>query len=563
MFPTYLLSLSQDELNKPYTKRLPCSILFQPPAPKPEKQKPAVIYLPGWNHYPYSQAAYCLGSALANQGYLFLSLGMHRRGVEGQMRAMPDDDLEDVNRGVEYLSSHGCSEIIIIGEEIGALTAVRSQCKQRDNRIKGIVLIQPLPDLANWLENTIGEDRYQALEQKSEGEVIEGSEGETWVDLTVNHPERQELLIYQSFDAWLAWWGRNADTKISNFLRDLSTPVLLLHQQEAEFANLELNIPIPGSKSCYIENKKQIVPEIELWVAQLKLANKGQFQLVKSDVSQPATTVTVQTRDGSSLLGFLWEGDDCRANQTAVLHVRGKTGTPITEPLFTQFAEVYNQNQIAALVIELRRSGYGGSLQATSSMDVDDIDAFVELLCQLGYKRIILSGQSLGSNSIMRYQVQCHHPNIIALVHMAPTQDCADWLQQHLGSDVYQSLLTQAKTAIAAGHSDRCLIGKPPYQNMLSPHRPRAWMSWWSPEADTANLKTIAEVDIPILLLCGSKDFFNDRDRLNQLQNAATRSPLTDIIWYEGCGHNFADFEQQTAEDVVSWLNKLEQNYVE
>ena len=107
------------------------------------------------------------------------------------------------------------------------------------------------------------------------------------------------------------------------------------------------------------------------------------------------------------------------------------------------------------------------------------------------------------------------------------------------------------------------LIGKPPYQNMLSPHRPRAWMSWWSPEADTANLKTIAEVDIPILLLCGSKDFFNDRDRLNQLQNAATRSPLTDIIWYEGCGHNFADFEQQTAEDVVSWLNKLEQNYVE
>lgn len=135
----------------------------------------------------------------------------------------------------------------------------------------------------------------------------------------------------------------------------------------------------------------------------------------------------------------------------------------ITEPLFTQLAEVYNQNQIAALVIELRRSGYGGNLQATSSMDVDDIDAFVDLLCRLGYTRIILSGQSLGSNSIMRYQVQRHHPNIIALVHMAPTQDAAKWLEQHFGRDAYNSLVLKARKAIKQGLGHQGLIGKPPF----------------------------------------------------------------------------------------------------
>ena len=555
MFPTYLLSLSKDELSQPYTKRLPCSILLQPATPEPTKQKPAIIYLPSWNHYPYSQQAYSLGSALANQGYLFLSLGMNRRGVEGQMRATPDDDIEDVNRGVEYLSSHECREIIIIGEEIGALTAVRYQCKQQDNRVKGIVLIHPLPDLANWLKNTIGEDRYQALEQKSESEVIEGSEGEKWVDLTVNNPDYQELLIYQSFDSYLAWWGRNADTKISNFLRNLTTPLLLLHKREVEFEEIERNTP--DSKSYYAEDSNQCAELIESWVAELELPDNKEFQLVTSDVSPPAETVTVQTSDGSSLIGFLWEGDDSQGTQTAVLHVRGKTGTPITEPLFTKLAEVYNQNDIAALVIELRRSGYGGSMQATSSMDVDDIDAFVKLLCQRGYTRIILSGQSLGSNSIMRYQVQRRHPHVIALVHMAPTQDAANWLQKHIGMDAYNSLVSEARKAIENGVENQGLIGKPPYENMLSPHRPNSWISWWSPEADTANLKTIAHVDIPILLLCGSNDFFNDRDRLNQLKKAATRSPVTDIIWYEGCGHNFANFEQKTAEDVVSWLNKL------
>ncbi|MGB7444410.1 MAG: alpha/beta hydrolase [Coleofasciculaceae cyanobacterium] len=553
MLPTYLLKLPNDEQSNSSPKPLPCSIIFQPL--EQERQKPAVIYLHGWNGYPYSLQACFLGSALASQGYLFLSLGMHRRGVEGQMRSIPEDDIEDLTRGVEYLNSHGCSEIIIVGEGIGALTALRYQCKKQDNRVKGIVLSHPLPDLTTWLENTIGEDRYQALEQKSESEVIEGAEAEKWVDLTVNN-NNKELLIYQSFYSWLSWWGSNADTKISDFLRYVKTPLLLLHQGEVEFEKIEINMP--GSRSCCVEDSKQLVQEIESWVSQLKLPRKGWFQVGKSDVSQSAEMVTVQTSDGRNLVGFLWGGGDSQANQTVVLHVRGKTGTPITEPLFTKLAEVYNQNQIAALVIELRRSGYGGSMQATSSMDVDDIDAFVNLLCQRGYTRIILSGQSLGSNSIMRYQVQCHHPNVVALVHMAPTQDCADWLKKHIGSDVYQSLLTQAKTAVAEGCGNQGLIGKPPYQNMLSPQRPDSWLSWWSPEADTANLKTIGKVDIPMLLLCGSQDFFNDRDRLNQLQAAATRSPVTDIIWYEGCGHNFANFERKTAEDVVSWLNKLE-----
>ncbi len=121
------------------------------------------------------------------------------------------------------------------------------------------------------------------------------------------------------------------------------------------------------------EDNKQFAELIESWVSELELSNNKQFQLVTSDVSQPAETVTVQTSDGSSLIGFLWEEDDSQANQTVVLHIRGKTGTPITEPLFSKLAEVYNQNGIDVLVIELRRSGYGGSLKATSSMDVDDI----------------------------------------------------------------------------------------------------------------------------------------------------------------------------------------------
>jgi alpha-beta hydrolase superfamily lysophospholipase len=267
--------------------------------------------------------------------------------------------------------------------------------------------------------------------------------------------------------------------------------------------------------------------------------------------------ITIKTSDNHSLIGLLWEDDDCRENKTIILHVRGKTGTPITEPLTSPLAEVYAKNKIATLVIELHRSGYGGSLESLAQMDVEDIHAFVQFLLKRGYTRIILSGQSLGSNSIMRYGVQYPHPNIIAMVHFAPTQDCANWLENHLGSETYNSLVKQGKKAIEDGQGNTGLIGKPPYDKMLSPHRPNAWLSWWGPDADTANLKTISEVTIPILMLCGSEDFFNDRERIDTLKAAATRSPITDIIWYEGCGHNFANFEQQAANDVVTWLNQL------
>ena len=155
----------------------------------------------------------------------------------------------------------------------------------------------------------------------------------------------------------------------------------------------------------------------------------------------------------------------------------------------------------------------------------------------------------------MRYCVQHPAPNIKAMVHFAPTQDAATWLTKHLGSDSYNSLLEQAQKAVENGQENLGLIGKPPYDKMLSPHRSNAWLSWWGPDADTANLKTISEVTIPILMLCGSQDFFNDRQRLDILKAAAINSPLTDIIWYEGCGHNFANFEQQAANDAVSYTH--------
>jgi alpha-beta hydrolase superfamily lysophospholipase len=550
VFQTLLLQLPQNELGNSPPVRLPCVIAYLPSQSHPER--PAILYLHGWNGYPYNSRSRDLGPALADCGFTVLSLGLRRRGVEGQMRSLPTDDLDDIALIVAYLSELGWADFLLLGEGIGALSAARYPVERSDARIRGIVLLHPFPDLAPWLEQTIGRDRYEAISRQTGSDVVTGADGEVWIDLTVEDSTGEPLSIYQRHSCWQAWWGRTADTRISNWLERLSIPCLQVGDTTDGY--LAQGSSVQSERGKWIGEGEDVVRTMVDWVRGLSLSTANRFDLPQSDVTAPLEIATVQTADGSDLVGLLWETRLNSARETAVLHVWGKTGTPITEPLFATMAERYNSAGLGAMVIELRRSGYGGSLRSPAEWDVEDIDAHVETLLARGYRHIVLSGISLGSNSIMRYQAQRCRPEVIALVHMAPTQDCAVWLQQHIGKEAYDDLVTQAETAFNAGRGESGLIGQPPYQWMLSPLRPRAWLSWNGPAADTANLKTIVEIDIPILLMCGSNDFFNDRERLDRLKNAAIKSPVTDIIWYEDCGHNFAGFQRRAADDVVHWL---------
>ena len=322
--------------------------------------------------------------------------------------------------------------------------------------------------------------------------------------MKIPYSSEESLLIYQSYESWVSWWSPNAETRVSDLLGEMSTPILAVSPLQ------EINSKSINTTIINIDEHETVEIVIDSWINQLKIRERSDLKLNIAEMILVNEIITVKTSDSRSLIGLLWEDDQCWENQRIIIHIRGKTGTPITEPLTSQMAEVYLNNKIATLVIELHRSGYGGSLESVAEMDIEDIHTFVRFILKRGYTHIILSGQSLGSNSIMRYCVQYPHSHIRAMLHFAPTQDAAKWLINHLGSDAYNSLVEQAKKAIENGQGNLGLIGKPPYDQMLSPLRPNAWLSWWGPDADTANLKTISEVTIPILMLsCIKFSLFN------------------------------------------------------
>jgi pimeloyl-ACP methyl ester carboxylesterase len=190
----------------------------------------------------------------------------------------------------------------------------------------------------------------------------------------------------------------------------------------------------------------------------------------------------------------------------------------------------------------------------------------VAYLAQRGYDNIVLAGASIGSISVGRYQSVRQHPNIAAIAHLMPTADCPTWFRLGAGNGPYAAAVKQAEKAIAEGRGASELIDidiRQPPPNKYGgrfrwTQRAASWLSWWGPEADSINTRHIANANVPLLLLSGTEDSYNDEARFAELKAAAVNAPSVDEIWYPDIDHGLAGVEEQVARDMLVWLHKTD-----
>jgi dienelactone hydrolase len=535
---------------------MPPSLLFLPPRVVLGQPGPAVLFAHRWNGYPYDRLARRLGERLADAGWPLLALGLRRRGVEGSRVATPDDDLRDLKLGIDYLASSGASAVLLVGEEIGGLSVARYQAATRDLRVKGVAIVRPFPDLADWLRVVLGAERYAAEARQATVAARQLLGLDHLIDLQTTGPDGQPFVIFQYAAPWLAWWGPLADTKLSRVIEEVTTPLLVVAGPDRALAET-----LAGRAACSprVSVAEADAPET---VAERLLAWAA-MTVRPPGVPAPMRLVSIPAADGTDLVGLLYQPAERTGpnHDLAIVHVRGWTGIPLGGPV-NKLAPVYAAHGITALTFEMRRSGVGGDLVAYFEWDLEDIDAVVRWLAEQGYRRIVLAGHSLGSVGVTVYTATRKHPNVVANVHYAPTADTPLWVRKGLGDARYDELVARARAAVAAGHGERDLI-EAHFRDYLAddfhrpvrvPKRAGPWLSWWGPDALSVNSRFIGEVETPILLLCGSEDQYNTRERLNLLQALAVKSPDCRQVWYDDCDHGFTGFEEQTAEDVLRWL---------
>ena len=525
------------------------SLLWTPDGYRPGDATPAFVFVHAWGGYPYDRLPTRLGPALAEQGFVFLSVCLRRRGMEGQLLAMPDNDMRDIKLAIDYLHINGCSKIFLLGDEMGGLSGLRYMARYKDSRVAGLAIANPVDSPADALRRALGDKPYTDALRSAGVAARQGAGADVRIDLFPSGSP----AITQNALAFLAWWGPMADTRIERNLEDVRAPLLLVS-----------TAPLPAAfRQRLSANPACELLEADPGVSSADLAQWAGRNGVVVQQRAPLEWLEVESA-GKRLFGLLWSSADGVSTNAVTVLVHGLTSSPLSG-LLTRIAPVVAQSRTAVLAVELQRSGWAGHESSVLDNDLEDLDRWLDLLLKRGYTRISLAGTSIGSISVGRYQSLRQHPNVVAVAHLMPTAECPDWFREAAGNEAYAAAVRQAEDAIAAGLGAAALIDvdiRQPPPNKYGgrfrwTQRAASWLSWFGPQADSRNLVHIANARVPLLLLSGTEDSYNDAARFAELRAAAVNAPGVDEIWYPDVDHGLAGVERQVGFDLHNWLLKV------
>lgn len=519
------------------------SMLWVPDDYQPGQSVPGFVFLHGWGGYPNDAVPATLGPLLAEQGCLCLSLCLRRRGMEGQLMALADNDLRDIKLAIDYLHTNGCSSVVLIGEELGCISALHYLGKHQDRRVAGAVLLDPVPAPADWLAASAGPDYADAL-QLAGTAARQGAGMEVRIDL---FPETGPVVTQNALN-FLNWWAPNKALTLERMLETISIPLLAAGDAIPE--------PLAAAGNC---NTQAAITDVAELAQQLTAFMAERNSVVLTDPALEQVAVDV---GDVALSGLLWSPAGGGNNTTVTVLVHGLTSSPFS-PLFLKMAPVLAQHS-PVLAVGLRRSGWAGHESSVLDNDAEDLDAWLEFLLARGYERIVLAGASIGSITVGRFQSLRQHPNVAGVAHLMPTADCPLWFRAGVGDGPYEAAAVQARMAVAEGRGDSELIDvdvRQPPPNKYGgrfrwTQRAASWLSWFGPDADSMNSVHIANARVPLLLLSGTEDSYNDAARFAELKSAAVNAPSVEEIWYPGIDHGLAGVETQVAHDLVAWMQK-------
>jgi pimeloyl-ACP methyl ester carboxylesterase len=521
------------------------SMLWLPENQQPGHPAPAFIYVHGWGGYPYDELPSSLGPTLAEQGFALLSVCLRRRGMEGQLLATPDNDLRDIKLAVDYLHTNGYEKLILVGEEIGCISVLNYLSQHGDRRVAGAALIDPVDTPADWLRAVVGEDLYNEQLALAGTAARQGA----GMDVRIDFLPEGGPQVTQNAGAFLGWWGPAAKLSPGDMLGAVNVPVAAFTEASASLPN-----GLADAELFEVANVPAVAKSLQEFAAACGCAVTPE---------PPLEMVRIESA-GQSLFALHWTPADGQPVKTVTLLMPGLTSSPLS-PLFLKMAPVLAQTGTAVLAVEVRRSGWAGHESALLEYDAEDIDVWIKFLLDRGYEKIVLAGASIGSISVGRYQSVHQHPAVVGIAHLMPTADCSKWFRLGAGDGPYAEAVAQAQAAVAEGRGATELVDidirQPPPNKYAGrfrwTQRAASWLSWWGPDADSTNSVHIANANVPLLLLSGTEDSYNDAARFAELKAAAVNAPSVDEIWYPGIDHGLAGVEMQVAQDLFAWIKKI------
>ncbi len=263
--------------------------------------------------------------------------------------------------------------------------------------------------------------------------------------------------------------------------------------------------------------------------------------------------VALTTRDGALLNGVLYR-PGAKPRPTAILLVHG-FGSNFYTGYFPLLAQAAAEQGYASLALNMRDHDAGPKVTDFADNEVD-IATGVAYLRKSGYSKLILLGQSIGTNRVLYYQAATGDPSVVATVLVSGPGNLFEWNVWQFGRKKAQAIVDEALAMQAAGQENQLmLVDLGPLGKAL--YTPRYLLSLRGPNARSDPYQNIQKVTNPILIVQEKADKLIQPDIGERLRRAAMQNAKVDLIYLEGADHAFKNQEAVLAERILAWLKEV------
>lgn len=534
---------------------------------------PAVLHLhggPGGSPIRVNSAARYVATGLAGAGYTNLSI--ETRHATRYSFTRFDEVIEDIRGGVDMLAARGFSEIILAGAGLGSLRVARYMVETDDPRVKAVIHYSPTQNMADNWRARVGEDVYWATVDQAARAVEEGGR-QPFIDLGDGL-----IFIPTSF---LDWFGPQAKTSLSANIAGIDRPMLMLagdadplvpkgrleELQAVAFISPQVDIKYyPGVGRIFDGVRDDVVADTLVWLSDIGFPPRPAIKTQVVDVLGP---------DGRTLSGILYTpatGENKSGPIVMLMH--GWTSDVMrssTHWLGVRLAQAGH----TALAFQHRSSGYRGVVTGKLEDIPEDIDAWVDFVTARGYSSVVGAGHGVGGVWWTYYLSETKDARIKAMAYLSPTRSMPLHARTGMGEDLYARAVLEAQEAVRDGEGSTYLIDYPmpqagypddPRQKMYLPppgsgfsyYYADSFLSYWGPNSKAVHVDRLAETNIPVLALGGSRDPFMQSAYLITFTQAAN-GPAKYVFYGgpDGAPYSFEGYEDSAADDVLAWMKQV------
>jgi pimeloyl-ACP methyl ester carboxylesterase len=273
---------------------------------------------------------------------------------------------------------------------------------------------------------------------------------------------------------------------------------------------------------------------------------------------RPSSAIVTQlveatTSDGVRLAGALWIPATTDWNRPALLLVHGYAGNFYDD--WPPLAERLAARGFPALALNMRDH----DLTPQTSRFEDnrlDIEAGIRMLAQRGATRVVLLGQSLGTNRVLFYLAETQDPRVSDLILMAPPGNLLEWNIRTSGRERSLALLAEAEQRVQEGRgSEVMLVDLGPLGKTL--YSADHLLSLRGPRSRSDPFQNIARVRVPILIVHGTADRLAEPAVSLHLQAAATVAQSAQVHLIPGADHALPRRPSELLPILEPWLDTV------